>query len=50
MIGHVELEEVKAYLVKGMRLNLGKFVLHVIGVHGTNLFPGGSTEYFDDLN
>lgn len=29
------------YLVERMWFDLGKFVLHVVRVHGTDLFPGG---------
>ena len=33
-----------------MRLDLGKFVLHVVRVHGPNLISGRSAEHFDNLN
>ena len=36
--------------VEGMRLDLGKFVLHVVRIHGANLFPSWSPEYFDDFD
>jgi hypothetical protein len=38
------------YLTERMRLDLGKLVLHVVGVHGTNLVSGRRAEDFDDLH
>ncbi len=32
-----------------MRLDLGKFVLHVVGVHSTDLLASWGPKYFDDL-
>ena len=32
------------YLVEGMRLDLRELVLHVIGVHGADLFTGGRAQ------
>lgn len=36
--------------VKGMRLDLGELVLHVIGIHGTNLVTRRRSEDLDDLD
>ena len=38
------------YLVEGMRLDLRELVLHVVGVHGANLFPGRGAKHLDDLH
>lgn len=37
-------------LAEGVRLDLGELVLHVVGVHGANLFPGGGAENFDNFD
>lgn len=36
--------------VERMRFDLGEFVLHVIGVHGSNLFASWGSKHFDDLH
>lgn len=36
-------------LVEWMRLDLGEFVLHVVGIHGSDLITSGSTQDLDDL-
>ena len=38
------------YFVKGMRLDLREFVLHIIRVHGSNLIAGGGAEDFDNFD
>jgi hypothetical protein len=38
------------YLTERMRLDLGELVLHVVGVHGTNLISGRRAEDFNDLH
>lgn len=38
------------YLIERMRLNLGKLMLHVVRVHGSDLFSGWSPENLDDLD
>lgn len=38
------------YLIEGMGLDLRELVLHVIGVHGANLFPSRSAEHLDDFH
>jgi hypothetical protein len=36
--------------IEGMRLNLRELVLHIVGVHCSNLFPSRCTQNFDDLD
>ena len=36
--------------VEGMRLDLRKLVLHVIGIHSPNLLSGRGTEHFNDFH
>lgn len=38
-----------ANLVEWMGFDLGEFVLHVVGIHGTDLVTGGRSQHFDDL-
>ena len=38
------------YLIEGVRLNLREFMLHIIGVHRTDLFPRRRAKDFDDLD
>ena len=33
-----------------MGFDLGEFVLHVVRIHGLDLFPGGRAQHFDDLD
>jgi len=37
------------HLTERMRLDLRKLVLHVVGVHGANLIPGGCAQHLDDF-
>ena len=37
------------YFGEGVRLDLREFVLHVVGVHGLDLLPRGSTKNLYDL-
>lgn len=39
-----------AYLVERVRLNLGEFVLHIVGVHGADLVARGCPQDLDDLD
>ncbi len=38
------------HLVEGMGLDLGELVLHIVGVHRTNLLPCRCAQHLDDLN
>ena len=38
------------YLVERVRLDLGEFVLHVVGIHRLDLLPRRCAEDFDDLH
>jgi len=38
------------YLAKWVRLDLWELVLHVVGVHSSNLVPRWSSQDFDDLD
>lgn len=38
------------YLIERVWLDLGEFMLHIIGVHRTDLFPRRRAEDFDDLD
>lgn len=38
------------YLVERVGLDLRELVLHVVGVHGSDLFTSRSAKHFDDLN
>jgi hypothetical protein len=37
------------YLTERMRLDLRELVLHVVGVHGADLVPGGRSQNLDNL-
>lgn len=37
-------------LVEGMGLDLRKLVLHIVGVHGSNLFTSWCSQHFNDLH
>lgn len=37
----------KIYLAEWMRLDLWELVLHVVGIHGTNLLASGRAQYLD---
>ena len=37
-------------LVERVRLDLRELVLHIVGVHGSNLFSGRSAQNLDDFN
>ena len=39
----------ETYLVEWMGFDLGEFVLHIIGVHCTDLFPRRSAQHFYNL-
>ena len=39
-----------AYLVEGMRLDLRELVLHVVGIHGTDLLARGRAQDLDNLH
>lgn len=38
------------HLAEGVRLDLGEFVLHVVGVHGPDLLASRRTQHLDDLD
>lgn len=38
------------YLVERVRLDLGELMLHVVGVHGANLFPRWCSQNLDDFH
>lgn len=40
----------ETYLAERMRFDLWEFVLHVVGVHGTNLLASWRTQYLDDFH
>lgn len=40
----------RTYLTERVRLDLGKFMLHVVGIHGADLIASGRAEDFDDLH
>ena len=40
----------RAHLGEGMWLDLGKLVLHVVRVHGADLFAGRGAEHLDNLD
>ena len=35
--------------IERMWFDLRELVLHIVGIHGSDLVPGGRAEYFDDL-
>lgn len=37
-------------LVEGVRLDLGKFMFHIVRVHGADLIPGWCAQDLDDLH
>lgn len=45
-----DMEQGCAYLVEGMRLDLGELVFHVIGVHCADLFPSRGAKNLDDFH
>jgi len=50
-LGHGTLVKIViSHLVEGVGLDLGEFVLHVVGVHRANLVASRCAEYFDDLH
>lgn len=36
--------------IERVGFDLRELVLHIVGVHGSDLFPSGSTQNFDDLD
>lgn len=38
------------HFVKGMRLDLWEFVLHIVGIHGPDLVSCGGSEHLDNLD
>ena len=38
------------YLAEWVRFDLWELVFHIVWIHGSDLFSGGSAEDFDDFN